>query len=531
MTDMTFDYIVIGAGSAGCVLANRLSADGRQRVLLLEAGPKDNNPWIHIPLGYGRLFKHPILNWGYSTAPEPGMRGRRISQPRGRVLGGSSSINGLLYVRGQREDFDSWRAAGHVGWGYDDLLPYFIRAEDQMRGADAFHGVGGPLSVSDPTEPHPLCDAFIAAAVEAGHPLNPDFNGARQEGAGYYQATARRGRRVSSAVAYLRTAKGRANLRVVTKALALRIMFEGKRAVGVEYTGEHGLERARAKGEVILSAGAINSPQLLELSGVGDGKRLRSLGLPIVHHEPAVGADMQDHLQARIVYRAAQACTLNDDLRSPIRMARLGLRYLLQRKGGLTLSAGYAGGFFRSPRAADSRPDIQIHFITFSTDAMGTALHPFSGFTATACPLRPHSRGHVHITSPNPADPPEIFANYLADPRDQADIVAGVGVIRDILSQPAMRPFIAEELYPGPSVASDQAVLDYVRATGGSLYHPSCTAALGTVVDDRLKVKGVEALRVVDASIMPAVISGNTNAAVIAIAEKGADLILQGACS
>ena len=530
MTDPAFDYIIVGAGSAGCVLANRLSADGRSRVLLLEAGPRDSNPWIHIPLGYGKLFNHPTLNWRYSTVPEPGMNGRRISQPRGRVLGGSSSINGLLYVRGQREDFDSWRTAGHVGWGYDDLLPYFIRAEDQMRGSDAFHGVGGPLRVSDPTEPHPLCDAFIAAAVEAGHPANPDFNGANQEGAGYYQATARRGRRVSSAVAYLRPARERRNLQIVTGALVQRILFEGKRAVGVEWRGRHGLERDRAECEVILAAGAINSPQLLELSGVGDGERLQSLGLPVVHHAPAVGANMQDHLQVRIVYRATQACTLNDDIRSPVRTALMGLRYLLQRKGGLTVSAGYAGGFFCSPRAVDGRPDIQIHFITFSTDAMGAALHPFSGFTATACPLRPHSRGHVHIASPNPADPPEILANYLADPRDEADVVAGVRVIRDILAQPAMQPFIAEELYPGPSIASDQTILDYARDTGGSLYHPSCTAALGAVVDDHLKVRGVEALRVIDASIMPAVISGNTNAAVIAIAEKGADLIMKGAC-
>ncbi len=528
MMDMTFSYIIIGAGSAGCVLANRLSADGRHRVLLLEAGPKDSNPWIHVPLGYGKLFKHPTLNWGYSTAPEPGMKGRRISQPRGRVLGGSSSINGLLYIRGQREDFDDWRAHGHVGWGYDDLLPYFIRAEDQMRGADAYHGVGGPLSVSDPTEPHPLCDAFIAAAVEAGHPANPDFNGARQEGAGYYQATARRGRRVSSAVAYLRPAAGRENLRVVTKALVQRILFEGKRAVGVEWRDEHGPESAKATGEVILSAGAINSPQLLELSGVGDGERLRSLGVPVVHHAPAVGANMQDHLQARIVYRATQACTLNDDLRSPIRTVRMGLRYLLQRKGGLTVSAGYAGGFFRSLRASDGRPDIQIHFITFSTDAMGTALHEFSGFTVSACPLRPHSRGHVHITSPDPAEAPEILANYLADPRDEENIVAGMRVIRDIMAQSAIRPFVAEELTPGPSMTSDEAILDFARETGGSLYHPSCTAALGAVVDDSLRVNGIDALRVIDASIMPAVVSGNTNAVVIAIGEKGADLILKG---
>ncbi|MDA9433845.1 GMC family oxidoreductase [Bradyrhizobium sp. CCBAU 51627] len=528
MSEMeTFDYIVVGAGSAGCVLANRLSANPKNRVLLLEAGPEDRNLWIHVPLGYGKLFKHPGLNWLYETAPEPQMHERRIAQPRGRVLGGSSSINGLLYVRGQREDFDAWRAAGHVGWGYDDLLPYFIRAEDQQRGASSYHGVGGPLSVSDPTEPHLLCDAFIAAAREGGHPVNPDFNGESQEGAGYYQATARRGRRASSAVAYLRPIRSRKNLKVVTGALARRIIFNARRATGVEWTRKGRVEIASARREIIISAGAINTPQLLQLSGVGDSGRLSRFGIDVVHHLPHVGENFQDHLQARVVYRASKPVTLNDDLKSPLRTLRLGLKYLLQRKGGLTVSAGYAGGFFCTELATDRRPDIQVHFITFSTDAMGTRLHDFSGFTASACQLRPESRGYVRITSPDPSVAPEISANYLGTQGDREAVVSGLGLIRSIMRQPAMAPFVAAEEMPGSSNTSAEELLEYTRRTGGSLYHASCTAALGLVVDDRLRVKGIDGLRVVDASIMPAVISGNTNAGVIAIAEKGADMILE----
>lgn len=529
MSDAVFDFIIVGAGSAGCVLANRLSASGTYTVLLLEAGPPDTNPWIHVPLGYGKLFNHPTLNWRYKTAPEPFMHDREMSQPRGRVLGGSSSINGLIYIRGQREDFDGWRASGHVGWGYDDLLSYFIRAENQARGADAYHGVGGPLDVSDPTEPHPLCDAFIAAAIETGHPFNADFNGAVQEGAGYYQATARRGRRVSAAVAYLRPVRKRPNLKIVTNAHVRRVVTRDARADGIEWIENGNVRRARAAREVILSAGAINTPQLLQLSGIGDAAHLGSVGVPLVHHLPGVGANLQDHLQARIVYEASRPCTLNDDLRSPLRTARLGLRYLLFRKGGLTVSAGYAGGFFRSAAAADDRPDTQIHFINFSTDAMGDKLHRFSGFTASACPLRPRSRGDVLIQSPDPGAAPRIRVNFLSDARDQSDIVAGLKVVRDIMAQPAMREFVTQERLPGASVVRDEELLDYARRTGGSLYHPSCTAALGPVVDERLRVHGIDRLRVIDASIMPTVVSGNTNAAVIAIAEKGAEMTLNDA--
>jgi choline dehydrogenase len=525
----SFDFVIVGAGSAGCVLANRLSASGRHRVLLLEAGPPDRNPWIHIPLGYGKLFNHPTLNWRYQTAPEPSLDGRRIAQPRGRVLGGSSSINGLVYIRGQHEDFDAWRAAGNIGWGADDLLPYFKRAEDQARGADHWHGVGGPLAVSDQAEPHPLCDAFIAAAAEAGHPLNPDFNGATQEGAGYFQTTSRNGRRCSTAVAYLRPARRRRNLTVLPNAHVRRIVIERGRATGVEFSrgGERWL--ARAGGEVLLAAGAIATPQLLQISGLGAGSLLQSLGLPVVRELSGVGENLQDHLQVRSVLRAARAITLNDDMRAIHRTIGIGLRYLLFRKGPLTVSAGYAGGFFRT--ASDlARPDVQVHFITFSTNKMGDKLDAFSGFTASVCPLRPESRGHVRAISPDPDVHPEILVNFLGTEGDRQCIVSALRLIRNITMQPAMLTYLAEEKLPGRGVASDEALLAYARATGSSIYHPTCTARMGVdegaVVDPRLKVRGIAGLRVIDGSVMPSVVSGNSNAAIIAIGEKGADLVL-----
>lgn len=520
------DYIIIGGGSAGCVLAARLSEDPSVRVLLMEAGPRDTNPWIHIPLGYGKLFNHPKLNWRFQSQPEPGMQGRRINQPRGRVLGGSSSINGLLYVRGQREDFDAWSRLGNRGWGYDDLLPYFRRAESHQHGADEWHGGEGPLAVSDPSEPHPLCDAFIAAGIEAGYAANTDFNGARQEGIGYYQATMRNGRRCSAAVAYLKPARGRANLTVVTEALVRRVTFTGKRVTGIEWSDRSGqIRHAAARREVILSAGAIASPQLLELSGIGDGLRLSALGIETVHHNAEVGENFQDHLQVRTVYKAARPITFNDDMRSLFRTVGVGLRYALHRRGPLTVSAGYAGGFFRSGLARDARPDIQCLLIPFSTSKMGDRLHPFSGFTVSACPLRPESRGHVHAVSPDPKAAPAILANFLATERDAQEIVAGVRIIREIMAQPAIAAQVREEYLPGPAVGSDEQILDYARASGGSIYHACGTAAMGKVVDASLRVIGVDALRVVDASIMPAVPSGNTNAAVIAIGEKAADMV------
>jgi choline dehydrogenase len=526
-----FDYIVVGAGSAGCVLANRLSASGRFRVLLLEAGPPDTNPWIHIPLGYGRLFRNASVNWLYETEPQAELNGRRIMQPRGKVLGGSSSINALIYVRGQREDFDGWRQLGAVGWGYDDVLPYFRKAENQVRGEDEFHGVGGPLPVSN-QDTHPLCDAFIAASEQAGHPRNPDFNGVAQEGAGYFQTTSHAGRRASTAVAYLNPAKRRKNLAVVTRAHVARVVIEGGRATGVEWTkgGERFVAEARA--EVVLASGAIGTPQILQLSGVGPGALLQAHGVPVVRDLPGVGENLQDHLQVRMVFRATGPITLNDALRGPWGKARAGLAYALMRRGPLTVGAGYAGGFFKTdPRLAS--PDIQVHFLTFSTDRMGDQLHTFSGFTASSCQLRPESRGFVRIRSADPFMHPAIDPQYLTAEADRRANVEGLKLLRRIMAGSAFGPLLAEEVEPGAAVTDDDGLLAYCRERATTIYHPTCTARMGddplAVVDWRLKARGIAGLRIADASIMPRLVSGNTNAAAIMIGEKAADMILEDA--
>src|SRR5256885_8440297 len=434
-----FDYVIVGAGSAGCVLANRLAAAGKHSVLLLEAGPKDSNIWIHVPVGYGKLFKEKSVNWMYQTEPEPGLNGRQVFQPRGKVLGGSSSINGLLYVRGQHEDYDRWRQRGNEGWGYEDVLPYFKKAEHQQRGADDFHGVGGPLPVSDLSHADPLSAAFIAAAAETGIPKNSDFNGATQEGAGYFQTTTRFGRRASTAVAYLRPAKGRKNLHVETSALAQRIVFNGKRAEAVQYRKKGSLRTARARKEILVCSGAYNSPQLLQLSGVGPAELLRKHGIDIVLDAPGVGHDLQDHMQVRVVMRCTQRMTLNDIINSPARKILAGLRYAAFRTGPLSIAAGTSGAFFKtSPRLAT--PDVQIHFLPFSTDKMGEKLHAFSGFTASVCQLRPESRGSLRIRSADPATPPEIRINYLATEVDRTTNVEGLKILRRILWAPALRP-------------------------------------------------------------------------------------------
>ena len=527
-----FDYVVVGAGSAGCVLANRLSADGKHSVLLLEAGPKDTNVWIHVPLGYGRLFKEKTVNWMYQTEPEPGLDGRTVFQPRGKVLGGSSSINGLLYVRGQHEDYDRWRQRGNNGWGYDDVLPYFKKAENQARGADDFHGAGGPLPVSNLSHADPLSAAFIEAAVQTGIPRNADFNGATQEGAGYFQTTTRYGRRASTAVAYLRTAKSRPNLRIETSSLAQRILFEGRRAVGVEYRKDGALRAARARKEILVSSGAYNSPQLLQLSGVGPAELLRRHGIDVVLDAAGVGNDLQDHLQVRVVMRCTQRITLNDVVNSPARKVLAGLRYAAFRTGPLSIAAGTSGAFFKtSPRL--STPDVQIHFLPFSTDKMGEKLHSFSGFTASVCQLRPESRGSLRIRSADPSAPPEIRINYLATETDRTTNVEGLKILRKILRAPALKPYVVDEVDPGAKVSTDEELLNYCRQRGSTIYHPTSTCRMGSdplaVVDQRLRVRGIDGLRVVDGSVMPDLVSGNTNAAIIMIAEKASDMILQDA--
>jgi choline dehydrogenase len=527
-----FDYVIVGAGSAGCVLAHRLSADGKNSALLLEAGPRDTNLWIHVPLGYGRLFKEKAVNWMYQTESEPGLDGRSVFQPRGKVLGGSSSINGLLYIRGQHEDYDRWRQHGNHGWGFDDVLPYFKKAEDQQRGADDFHGTGGPLPVSDLGHPDPLSAAFITAAAETGLPVNRDFNGASQEGAGFFQTTTRHGRRASTAVAYLRSARGRGNLRIETSAPAQRIVFDGRRADAVEYRQAGVLKTARARKEILISGGAFNSPQLLQLSGVGPADLLRRHGIDVVLDAPGVGHDLQDHLQVRVVMRCSQAITLNDIVNNPVRKILTGLQYAAFRTGPLTIAAGTSGAFFKTnPRLAT--PDIQIHFLPFSTDKMGEKLHSFSGFSASVCQLRPESRGSLRIRSADPAVPPEIRINYLSTEVDRTANVEGLKMLRKILQAKALSPYVVEEVDPGAKVVSDEALLAYCRSRGSTIYHPTSTCRMGNdplaVVDQRLRLRGIEGLRVVDASVMPDLVSGNTNAPVIMIAEKASDMILEDA--
>jgi choline dehydrogenase len=529
---LEFDYVIVGAGSAGCVLANRLSADGRNSVLLLEAGPKDTNLWIHVPLGYGKLFKEKTVNWMYQTEPEPGLDGRTVFQPRGKVLGGSSSINGLLYVRGQHEDYDRWRQRGNAGWGYDDVLPYFRKAENQQRGADKYHGAGGPLPVSDWRHADPLSEAFVVAAAQTGIPTNPDFNGASQEGAGFFQTTTQRGRRASTAYSYLRPAKNRSNLEVETSALAQRILFDGRRARAVEYRQGGALRTARARKEILVSSGAYNSPQLLQLSGVGPAELLKQHGIDIVLDAPGVGNDLQDHLQVRLVTRCSQPVTLNDILNHPVRRVMAGARYAAFRKGPLTIAAGTSGAFFKTnPRLAT--PDIQIHFLPFSTDRMGEKLHSFSAFSASVCQLRPESRGLLRIKSADPAVPPEIRINYLATETDRTAFIEGFKILRQILAAPALKPYAVDEILPGSKVTSDEDILAFCRQTGSTVYHPTSTCRMGNdplaVVDQRLRVRGIEGLRVVDASVMPDLMSGNTNAPTIMIAEKASDMILEDA--
>ena len=521
------DYIVVGAGSAGCVLAARLSEDPATRVLLLEAGGKDSNPWIHIPVGYFKTMHNPETDWCYRTEPEPSLDGRSLDWPRGKVLGGSSSINGLLYVRGQAGDYDHWRQLGNPGWSFDDVLPYFIKAEDQQRGADEWHGTGGPLAVSDMRVRRDVCDAFIAGAEEIGIPRNDDINGARQEGAGYFQLTARNGRRWSTAVGYLRPARRRPNLRTVTRAHVHRLCFDGRRAAGVRYAVGPDVHEVRARAEVLLCAGAIGSPQILQLSGVGPADLLRIHGIAPVHELPEVGENLQDHLQLRSVYRCTRP-TLNDEVNNPLRKMFIGLEYLVRRSGPMSMGASQVYAFART-RPELETPDIQLHFQPLSADKPGEGLHRFSAFTASVCQLRPESRGRIRIKHSDPYAYPAIEPSYLATAQDRSTAVAGLRMTRAIAGSRAMRPFVEEELLPGPEVRTDEELLEAARGIAQTIYHPVGTCAMGpgpdAVVDERLRVRGIDGLRVVDASVMPAITSGNTNAPTIMIAEKAADMI------
>ncbi len=530
----TFDFIIVGAGSAGCVLANRLSASGRHTVLLLEAGGPDNSPWIHIPLGYGKHFANPNVNWLYTSEPDPATGGRRIAQPRGKVLGGSSSINGLVYMRGQREDYDHWRQLGNKGWGYEDVLPYFRKSEDNEHGANDYHGSGGELGVSDAPIRHPLCDAFIAAAEACGYPRNPDLNGAQQEGFGYVQVTERRGRRASAAVSFIRPARRRRNLKIVTGAHATRVLFSQKRATGVEWRELGRTSSAFAGREVILAGGAFNSPQLLQLSGIGPAGLLRQLGIDVVVDSPGVGANLQDHYNGRLVYRTRSHDTLNDVLKSRWRMALEGMRYVTRRRGFLTLSTSVAAGFLRSDPSVAS-PDVQVGIALFSGDKAGDSLHDFSGISIIVRHLRLLSRGDVMIASKDPLAPPTIRPRYLTVQSDVDGLVKAMMIGRRIMEAPPMRTHILAEHYPGAGCVSESDMADFVKSRGGISFHPAGTCKMGNgadaVVDDQLKVRGVDCLRVIDASIMPTLVSGNTNAPSIMIGEKGADMVLADAAA
>ncbi|MFY0610790.1 MAG: choline dehydrogenase [Hyphomicrobiaceae bacterium] len=531
MNEARFDYIIVGAGSAGCVLANRLSEQQECRVLILEAGPKDSNPWIHIPIGYYRTMYDPRISWGYETQPVPGAADRRLSWPRGKVLGGCSSINGLVYARGQAQDFDHWRQLGNVGWSYEDVLPYFRRAEGST--ADnlnaKFHGRDGPLGVTTASS-HALCDAYIEAAEQSGIPRNPDYNGAAQEGASYFQVTARNGWRSSSATAYLKPAKRRPNLKIQTDTLVRRLIVEANRVVGVETFRDGQTETVQVTGEVILSAGAINSPQLLQHSGIGPGGLLREHGIDVVHELPEVGENLQDHYTCRSTYRCKQPVTVNDEVATWFGKTKVALRWLVDRGGPMSLSAGQVGVFART-RPECETPDVQFHFLRFSAKQRGRELDRFPGFTVTVCQLRPESRGYIRIGSSDPADKPLIQPNYLQARGDQETMVAGIRLVRRVSKQPALNDYVSEELMPGRDIDSDDEILDYVRNNGSTIFHPTSTCRMGSddgaVVDPQLRVRGLQGLRVADASIMPTVVSANTNAACIMIGEKCADMVLQ----
>jgi choline dehydrogenase len=530
----TYDFIVTGAGSAGCAVAGRLSESGRWRVLLLEAGGQDNYPWIHIPLGYTKTFANPRYNWMFESEPEKELKNRTLYQPRGKVLGGTSSINGMVYMRGTPTDYDGWRQRGCEGWDWDSVLPFFRKAEDQERGADEFHGVGGPLHVSNPVR-SPLGDAMVKAAIQAGLPANDDFNGSRQEGVGYYQTTTSHRRRWSSARAYLGPAKDRRNLTIATDAHATRILFEGGRAVGVEYQTPEGRRTAHVTGEIIVSGGVYGSPQLLQLSGLGPGELLAKHGIAVLRDMAGVGANLHDHFNTYLVWRCTQKVTVNDLAMSGAKKLKAAVQYALARSGHLSNAGIYAGALVRTdPRL--EQPDLQINMSGWSAlERLRTGIrpHPFSAFTFSPVHLRPEGRGWVRIKSPDPLAPPAIQFNFLASDYDFEALVYGVKLSRKIAAQPALQPFVGEEVMPGAGVQTEAQMIEEIRERGVSNLHPVGTCRMGrevdAVVDPRLRVYGVPGLRVADASIMPQVPGGNTNAPSIMIGEKCAAMVLEDA--
>ena len=525
-----YDYVIVGAGSAGCVLANRLSDDPDVSVLLLEAGGRDDYIWIHIPVGYLYCMGNPRTDWGYQTAPDPGLNGRRLNYPRGRVLGGCSAINGMIYMRGQARDYDQWRQLGNRGWGWDDILPYFKRSEDHaaLPTPDEMHGTGGEWRVENQRLEWEILDAFREAAAQAGIPKIDDFNRGNNEGTAYFHVNQRRGIRWTTAKGFLKPARKRPNLRILTHAQCKRLRFEDKRVAGVELELDGAPAYAEASGEVILAAGAIGSPQIMQLSGVGPAPLLKEYGIEVSHELPGVGENLQDHLQVRCAFKVSGVKTLNERANSLFGKMGIGLEYLLFQKGPMSMAPSQLGAFAKSDPAYDT-PNLEYHVQPLTLEAFGEPLHPFPAFTASVCNLRPESRGTVRITSADFHEHPEILPMYLSAPQDRQVAADAIRLTRRIAEQPALARYTPEEFKPGPEIASDDELAKAAGDISTTIFHPVGTAKMGdddmACVDHRLSVHGIDNLRVVDASIMPTITSGNTNSPVIMIAEKASDMI------